>query len=103
MKKLFLILFLLASALTLTSCKVNWFTTTVEVPWYVIAIPIALILVVAYLLLMSFTYVCPHCNTEFKAKPYQLYVTIHMNRKRLAKCPRCGKKSFCKIKKFYQK
>ena len=99
MKKLLLILLLLSLALSLTSCTVNWFTTTVEVPWYVIAIPVTLILIVAYFILMSHTYICPHCKTEFKAKPYQLYVTLHFCGKRLAKCPHCGKKSYCNIKK----
>ena len=99
MKKSLLILLLLVCTLSLTSCTVNWFTTTVEVPWYVIAIPTALLFVGAYFILMSHTYICPHCKTEFKAKPYQLYVTIHANGKRLAKCPHCGKKSLCEIKR----
>ena len=99
MKKLLLMLLLLLVALSLTSCTVNWFTTTVEVPWYVIAIPVALLLIAAYFIVMSHTYICPHCGTEFKAKPYQLYVTLHFCGKRLAKCPNCGKKSYCEIKK----
>ena len=99
MKKSLLILLLPVCTLSLTSCTVNWFTTTAEVPWYVIAIPVALIAIGALLILMRNVYICPHCNTEFKAKPYQLYVTVHMNGKRLAKCPHCGKKSFCHIKR----
>ena len=99
MKKLWLILLLLLTALSLCSCKVNWFTTTVDVPWYVIAIPVAALLFVCYIILMCHTYVCPHCKTEFKAKPYQLYVTLHLNGKRMAKCPHCGKKGFCEIKR----
>ena len=99
MKKIWMILLLLMLSLSLTSCKVNWFTTTVEVPWYVIAIPVALLLIVSYVILMRHVFVCPHCKTEFKAKPYQLYVTIHLNGKRMAKCPHCGKKSFCEIKR----
>ena len=99
MKKVFLFSAILATALSLSSCTVNWFGDTVEVPWYFIAIPVSLIAVVGYIILMSKTYVCPHCKTEFKAKPYQLYVTIHMCGKRVAKCPKCGRKGFCKIKK----
>ena len=98
MKKTILYSFLLTSTLFLTSCKVNWFGGTVDVPWYYVAIPVALIFTVGYIILMTNTYVCPHCNTEFKAKPYQLYVTIHLNRKRLAKCPNCKRKDFCKVK-----
>ena len=99
MKKLCLILLLLALTVSLCSCQINWFTKTVDVPWYVVAIPVALIFLCAYWILMSHTYVCPHCKTEFKAKPYQLYVTIHFGGKRMAKCPNCGKKGFCAIKK----
>lgn len=99
MKKLLLSLILLSSTLTLCSCKVNWFTTTIDVPWYYIAIPVLLISVFGYIILMSKTYVCPYCKTEFKAKPYELSVMMHMNRKRLAKCPNCGKKGFCETKK----
>ena len=98
MKKSLLSSFLLVTTLFLTSCKVNWFGGTVDVPWYYVAIPISLIFVFGYIILMSKTYICPHCKTEFKAKPYQLYVTIHMGKKRIAKCPKCGRKGFCEIK-----
>ena len=83
----------------MTSCKVNWFGETVDAPWYYIAIPVLLIFVIGYAILMSRTYVCPHCKTQFKAKPYHLYVTIHFCGKRMAKCPNCNKKSFCEVKK----
>ena len=99
MKKALLVIVLVMLVLSLTSCAVNWFGDTIDVPWYVIAIPVALISVFGYLILMSTTYICPHCNTEFKAKPYQLYVTIHMNGKRIAKCPNCQRKGFCKVKR----
>ena len=99
MKKTVLISLLWVLTLSLTSCKVNWFGKTADVPWYYIAIPVTLIFVLSYVSLMSRTYVCPHCDTQFKAKPHQLYVTIHMCGKRLAKCPNCGQKSFCKIKR----
>jgi uncharacterized Zn-finger protein len=99
MKKAFLFFVILTVALSLSSCTVNWFGSTMDVPWYFVAIPILLIFVFGYIILMSKTYICPHCKTEFKAKPYQLYVTIHMGKKRIAKCPKCGRKSFCEIKK----
>lgn len=94
MRKTIISLLLLASSLTLCSCRVNWFTTTVEVPWYAVAIPVAVIFAVAYLILMNTTFVCPDCHTEFKPKWYQLSVTVHFMGKRLVKCPRCGKKGF---------
>ena len=99
MKKTFLLTNLMLLTLSLTSCTVNWFGDTAEVPWYYVAIPVALIFIVAYIRLMSHTYICPHCKTEFKAKPYQLYVTVHWCGKRIAKCPSCGRKSYCKVKK----
>ena len=99
MKKLFFPSLLLTITLLLTSCTVNWFGGTVEVPWYYVAIPILLIFILGYIILMSKTYICPHCNTEFKAKPHQLYVTVHFNGKRIAKCPACKRKGFCKVKK----
>lgn len=99
MKKIFFAVALLVATLSLSSCTVNWFDRTIEVPWYVVAIPIVLISVFAFLLLMSTTYICPRCGAEFRAKPYQLYVTIHMNNKRIAKCPNCQRKGFCEVKK----
>lgn len=99
MKKAFLFSVLSTITLSLTSCTVNWFGGRLDVPWFFVAIPVVAIFVFGYLILMSKTYICPHCKTEFKAKPYQLYVTIHMGRKRVAKCPNCGRKGFCEIKK----
>ena len=99
MKKAFSFLALWTITVSLSSCKVNWFGDTLDVPWYYIAIPVLLIAVFGYVILMSKTYVCPHCQTEFKAKPHQLYVTIHMGRKRVAKCPKCGRKGFCEVKR----
>ena len=99
MKKIFFAFVLLCSAITLCSCRVNWFTTTVDVPWYFIAIPVALIAVFGYFILMNMTFICPYCGTEFKPKWYQLSVCVHMNRKRLAKCPSCERQSFCERKR----
>ncbi len=86
-------------ALTMAACTVNWFGGTVEVPWYAVAIPVFLVAALGYIILMTNIYVCPHCKTEFRAKPYQLSVTVHANRRRLAKCPCCKKTSFCKVKR----
>ena len=99
MKKAILILTLIVLVLTLTSCQVNWFDEKIDVPWYYIAVPVAGIFVAGYAILMSRTYVCPECGTEFKAKWYQLSVCIHMGGQRLAKCPVCGRKGFCDKKR----
>ena len=99
MRKIILSILLAMSALSLCSCKVNWFGESFDAPWYVIAIVIAVIAVIVYVPIISSTYVCPKCNTEIKPKWYQLSVCIHMNGERLVKCPHCGRKGFCKRKK----
>ena len=99
MKKAFLFFVILIMVLSLSSCTINWFGGTKDVPWYYVAIPVILIAVVGYFILMSKTYICPDCGTEFKAKPYHLFVTIHMGGKRIAKCPKCGRMGYCKIKR----
>ena len=99
MKKIRFVLLLLAVTALLTSCQVNWFGDTREVAWYYVVVPIVLIAFLGYAILMSRTYICPQCKAEFKAKPYQLYVMVHMGGKRIAKCPKCGRKGFCRIKR----
>lgn len=98
-KKAILLPILITMILSLASCTVNWFGETRDVPWYYVAVPVFLIFALGYVILMSKTYICPRCKTEFKAKPYQLSVTVHMNGERFAKCPNCGRKGFCKVKK----
>ena len=100
MKKLILIISTFILTLALTSCKVNWFGKTLDAPWYFIAIPVAIILVAGYLIIMSKTFICPKCNTEFKPKWYHLDATIHYMDTRVGRCPKCGYKGFCKVKKF---
>ena len=99
MKKVLILFLILTTVFSLTSCTVNWFGGTKDVPWYFIAIPVAIIAIVGYFILMSKTYICPDCGTEFKAKPYHLFVTIHMGRKRIAKCPKCGRTGYCEVKR----
>ena len=102
MKKFLLLFTALCSAVALTSCHVNWFGETVEAPWYAVVPPtvlfVAVVFGLAYWRIYSLTYVCPHCKTEIKPKWYQLSLCVHMNGKRLAKCPHCGKTSFCEPK-----
>jgi RNA polymerase subunit RPABC4/transcription elongation factor Spt4 len=98
MKKVFIPLLLLLSTLMLSSCQVNWFGSHFDVPWYFIAAPVFILSVVLYCIMISKTYVCPKCKTEFKPKWYQIYITIHCNGSRIAKCPNCGRKGFCEKK-----
>ena len=99
MKKIIILILIACSILTLSACTVNWFGETYDAPWYAIAIPIAIVFVAGYFILMNTTFVCPDCNTEFKPKWYQLSVCVHMGRKRLAKCPKCGRFGYCNRKK----
>ena len=94
MKKLSFASLLGCLIITLCSCKVNWFTTTVDVPWYFVAIPVLLILALGYWIIFSRSYVCPSCSTVFSPKWYQLSFLIHFMGKRLGKCPHCGRKGY---------
>jgi RNA polymerase subunit RPABC4/transcription elongation factor Spt4 len=63
-----------------------------------VVIPIAVLFILIYITIISKTYICPKCGTEFKPKWYQIYITVHFNDTRLAKCPNCKRKGFCKKK-----
>ena len=98
MKKALSFVLLLSSTFMLSSCRVNWFGDHFDVPWYFSVIPILVLFLVLYILILSKTYVCPQCHTEFKPKWYQIYITIHFNGSRVAKCPNCGRHGFCQMK-----
>ena len=103
MKKIrFVILFLLlASILTLTSCRVNWFGESYDVPWYVVAIPTLIICGIAFFIAgMSIAkklYVCPKCGSEFHPDFWLAMCSMHIGSDRYFKCPKCGHKGFCHV------
>jgi uncharacterized membrane-anchored protein len=101
--KIVLLVSLILGVLSLSACQVNWFGSTVDAPWYVVVPPTVLFIAVvggfAYWRIYSYTYICPHCSTEIKPKWYQFSFCVHLNGKRLAKCPHCGRKGFCAVKK----
>lgn len=99
MKKLLFVTTLLASTLLLSSCKVNWFGSVIDMPWYLVVIPIVLVLVVLYIFMLSETYICPVCKTEIKPKWYHFSIFFHAGSKRVVKCPKCGRKGFCEKKR----
>ena len=85
---------------SLTSCQVNWGTTSYDVPWYVMAIILSSIIIVALILcglyIFKHNYICPKCEKEFK--PTKWYIplwTFHFCGSRLFKCPHCKRTSFC--------
>ena len=87
--------------LSLTSCTVNWFDRTYDVPWWTIVIPSVLIVAVALWLAgrhISYqAYVCPECGKKFYPMFWQAAFSVHMNNDRVLKCPHCGKKGFCHL------
>ena len=89
------------STFFLSSCRVNWFGEQVDVEWWLIAIPVAL-LVIAVLMIGKITfsektYICPECKKTFRPKWWKALFAIHMNSDRVLKCPHCGRKGFCKV------
>ena len=95
MKKFFSIIFLVVLLSTFSGCRVNWFDKHYDVPWYIIAIPVAIIFIIAHFYIMSATYVCPKCGTQLKPKWYQISAYFHFMGKRLIKCPKCHKTNYC--------
>ncbi len=102
-KRIVPVLCLTAFIPLLTSCRVNWFDRQYDVPWYYVAIPVAIycaiVWIIAHMYIMSGTYICPQCYTEIKLKWYQISAYVHLNGERLVKCPNCKRKSFCKRKR----
>lgn len=98
-KKLLLAITLLTSTILLSSCKVHWLGNAIDVPWYLVAIPVVVLLVVLYIFMLSDTYICPECKTEIKPKWYHFSIALHVDDKRVIKCPHCGRKGFCEKKK----
>ena len=100
MKKVLFLAMLLCSVLFLSSCEVHYFGSNYDVPWYIIAIPVALfsfvVLFTAHISIIKKYYKCPKCGTEFKPKWYTLSSWIRENDKRVMRCPKCGRKGFCK-------
>lgn len=100
-KRLSLCLLLGSISLFLSSCTVNWFDKQYDVPWWVIAIPVAVICLILVLVarwsFASKTYVCPQCNRTFSPKWWVITFTIHINSDRVFKCPHCGKRGFCRL------
>ena len=98
MKKMLVIPMLVICVLVLSACRVHWFDHYYDVPWYVVAVPIVLIIIISHIYIMSGIYICPKCNTEIKPKWYQIHTYIHYNGERVAKCPKCNRIGYCKRK-----
>ncbi len=81
----------------LTSCQVevHWFEHRTFVPWYVVWIPVVFILLIAHICVINREYKCPKCGTVFRPKWYAFSAWLHMDSKRVVRCPSCGFKGFC--------
>lgn len=99
-KVLFISLIILLT-LTLTSCRVNWFDTHYDVPWYVIAIPTAIFAAVIFLIagktISNKCFVCPKCGERFHPDFFVSMFSMHIGSDRYFKCPKCGRKGFCPV------
>ena len=103
MKKFQRLLVLLPLALCLCSCRVNWFGRQYDAPWWMIAIPTVLILASAWFFvgraIAKREYKCSECQKTFYPTWWKASFSVHMGSDRVFKCPHCGKKGFCKLKK----
>ena len=99
MKKMRFVGFLLLLPM-LTSCEVRWGGTSYDIPWWMIALPVTVFCVIAFVLgakwIASKTYFCPDCNRSFHPKRWNI-VSIHINRSRLLRCPYCKRAGFYDI------
>ena len=91
MKKLSLIL-VFVLLFVLTSCEVHLGDAAFEVPWWVIAIPIVLVCLIAHLIIIHKKYRCPFCGNELRPRWYEISSWLHMGSARAMKCSHCGKK-----------
>lgn len=100
-KRVLFISTLLLSVFSLTSCRVNWFDSHYDVPWYVIAIPTVIIVAIIFLIagktIADKLYVCPKCGQKFHPSFWIAMFSLHIGSDRCFKCPKCGRKGFCPI------
>ena len=91
------------STFSLVLGKVNWFDQQYDVPWWVIAVPVIIISLIAWIAagkyIASKKYACPKCSKTFYSKWWKAAFSIHMNDDRVFKCPHCGRKGVCPLSK----
>lgn len=100
--KRFLISFLLLyTSVFLTSCKVNWFDKSYDLPWLFVAIPtvlfVLIVMIAAGKYIAKKTFVCEKCYKSFHPKWWKAMLSLHVNDDRIFKCPHCGKRGFCHV------
>lgn len=103
MKKINLVILLSVIAFSLCSCRVNWFRTSYDVPWWVIAAPVTLLVLLVWYFggrhYAEKTYTCPQCGGTFQPKWWLAAFTVYVMNSRVYRCPHCGRRGFCHPKK----
>ena len=65
-------------------------------PWWIGAILVGLVFLIAHLYCVTRKYHCPKCGNTFRVKWYAFSTWYHTEDRRVAKCPHCKRKGFCK-------
>lgn len=65
-------------------------------PWWIGAILVGIIFLAAHLYCVTRKYHCPKCGRAFRVKWYAFSTWYHDEERRVAKCPYCKQKGFCK-------
>ncbi len=98
-RMLFCVLCLMSGVLV--SCEVHWGGKSADVPWWMIAIPVAVFLIIVLYLvgksLSSKLHICPRCQKSFYPKWWQVAFTVYKNGEGVLRCPHCKIKGFCRI------
>lgn len=96
-KRILSIVFLLVMSLSLTACEVHWGSSSYDVHWWVIAIPVVLVFMIVHCAIIHIKYECPNCRKTFRLKWYTawLYAGVGITHKKVMKCPHCGKEDLC--------
>jgi len=104
MKKIFILVLVLCIVLTLASCEVHFMGQSYDVEWWVIAAPVAIILILTFIIagciISKNEYICPSCKGAFYPAWWKGAFSVHINSARVFKCPHCGKRGFCKPRKY---
>jgi len=95
------VLFILLLPVFLTGCEVHFGGASYNVPWWVIALPTAAILLAAFIYqgqtISKFWFSCPSCHKRFRPNWLMSAFSIHINDAHIFRCPHCGTRGICDI------